>query len=90
MFSLGHRLGLDFLHSVLERPLDRLWAISTELVLWPEVLSLSTGLGTLYYISDARPPKLLLRVDLLIHLGKPVLDNFYDPFCLLSRRNIEF
>jgi len=33
---------------------------------------------------------LLLRVDLLIHLRKPVLDNFYDPFGLFGRGNIEF
>ncbi len=28
---------------------------------------------------------LILRVGLLIHLGEPALDNFYDPFGLLGR-----
>jgi len=32
---------------------------------------------------------LILRVNLLIHLRKPILDSFYDSLCLLGRGNIE-
>ncbi len=35
-------------------------------------------------------PLLVLRVNLFIHLGEPVLDNFYDLFCLFRGGNIEF
>jgi len=32
---------------------------------------------------------LIFRIDLLIHIRQPVLDNFYDSLCLPCRGNIE-